>query len=249
VAVINEAMARKYWPGLDPLGRRFRQGGEQRPWVTVVGVVGDVRHNGITGPVKAKFYRPYAQFHLSSGNPTRFMNLVIKASGDPLAHAVPVRAALKGLDPDVPVSNVRTMEEVVQASIAAPRFAGRLLVLFAALALTLAAVGVYGILSYTVSERAPEIGVRMALGARPGDVMKVVLTEALALAAAGVGTGALLALALTRLMRGLLYEVGPADPVSFATAALVLPTVALLAAWLPARRAAHVEPATVLRSE
>ena len=249
VAVINEAMARRYWPGQDPVGRRFRQGGENRPWVTVVGIVGDVRHNGITGPVKAKFYRPHGQFHLSSGNPPRLLNLVVQAEGDPLALTASVRGVVEHLDPDVPVANVRTMEEVVQGSIGAPRFAGRLLVLFAALALTLAAVGVYGVLSYTVSERAPEIGVRMALGARPRDVMRVVLTEAGTLAGAGVGIGVLLALALTRVMQGLLYEVGPADPASFAVAALVLPAVALFAAWLPARRAALVEPATVLRSE
>ncbi len=248
VAVINSAMARRFWPDLDPIGRRFRQGSPERPWITVVGVVGDVRHNGLTGVVKPKFYRPAAQFHLSSGNPPRNMNLVVKAtSADPLALAAPVRGILTRLDPGVPLANPRTMTDVVAASKSTPRFAGHLLGLFATLALALAAVGVYGVLSYAVSERTPEIGVRMALGARPGVVQRLVVAEGAARVGAGVAIGGLLAFGLARLMASLLYGVPARDPGTFAVVATLLAMVGLLATWLPARRAARVDPMAALR--
>jgi putative ABC transport system permease protein len=250
VAVINAAMARKYWPDQDPIGRRFRMGGRQdRPWISVVGVVGDVRHNGITGVVKPKFYRPHAQFHRVTGLAPRGMTLVVKAEGEPLRLVAPIRAALARLDPSVPIANVRTMEEVVKTSKAAPRLAGGLLALFAGIALALAAVGVYGVLSYAVTERTSEIGVRMALGAEAGQVLSMVLLDGLRLALSGVGLGVLLALALTRLMRSLLHEVSPADPVTFAIVAGLLTLVASAASFLPARRATRVDPATALRCE
>jgi predicted permease len=250
VAAVNEAMARRFWPGQDPLGRRFRQGTMPgRPWITVVGVVADVRHNGMTGIVKPKFYRPQPQFYGTTGNPTRNMNLVVKAGGDPLALAAPIRDVVRRLAPEVAVANVRSMDEVVRSSIAAPRLTGSLLVLFASLALALAAVGVYGVLSYGVSERSAEIGVRMALGARPRDVHRLVLGEAAALAGAGIGGGLFAAFALARLMRSLLHEVGPADPLTFGAVAVVLGGTALLAAFVPAHRAARLAPAAALRRE
>jgi len=246
VAVVNESMARRFWPAESPLGRRFRDGDR---WVSVVGVVADERHNGIAGLVKPKFYRPQAQFHLSSGNPSRNMNLVLRSDGDPLALAPAVRALVRSLAPEVAVANVRTMDDVVAGSIAAPRLTGALLAVFTGLALALAAVGVYGVLSYAVSERSGEIGVRMALGARPLDVQRLVLREAAALAGVGITTGLLGALALARLMRSLLHEVSPADPATFVVVGAVLAGVALLAAFLPARRAARLEPAAVLRDQ
>ena len=249
VAVINEAMARHAWPGQEPLGRRFRMGSEGRPWITVVGVVADVRHNGLTGVVKPKFYRPMDQYPVSTGYPLRNVHLVARTASDPLALVPSLRAALRRIAPGVPLAGVRAMEEVVAGSIAAPRFAGSLLALFGTLALGLAAVGIYGVLSYTVNERAAEIGVRMVLGARPGEVALRVVGEALALAAAGVGAGVALALLLTRLMRSLLHEVAPGDPLTLAAAALALLAVALVASWRPARRAATLDPAVALRHE
>lgn len=250
VAVVNEAMARSFWPGQAAIGRRFRMGSKDRPWLSVVGVVGDVRHNGLTGIVKPKFYRPAAQFHLSSGNPPLNMNLVVKTSlADPLALAAPIRGILRRLDPGVPMAAARSMQDVVLASKATPRFAGNLLGLFAGLALALAAVGVYGVLSYAVSERTPEIGVRMALGAQPGLVQRLVIAQGGARVGLGLLCGALMALALSRLMGSLLYGVPSSDPVTFSAVAAVLLAVGLLATWLPSLRAARVDPMTALRHE
>jgi putative ABC transport system permease protein len=250
VAVVNEAMARRFWPGQDPIGRRFRMGSPERPWLTVVGIVGDVRHNGLTGTVKPKFYRPAAQFHLSSGNPPRNMNLVVRtSSADPMTLAEPIRRVLQRLDPGVPMAAARTMQDVVRASQATPRFAGSLLAVFAGLALALAAVGVYGVLSYAVSERTPEIGVRIALGAWPGLVLRLVIAQGVARVGLGLACGALLALALARLMRSLLYGVPASDPLTFAAVGTILLGVGLLAAWWPAMRAAGVDPMAALRHE
>jgi predicted permease len=251
VAVVNEAMARTFWPGRDALGGRFRMGSlsRNRPMLTVVGVVGDVRHQGLTASVKPKFYRPVQQLHLSSGQPARDMNLVVKAGGDPAALVAAVRAIVAHLDPAVPVANVRTMEDVVASSVAAPRFAGVLLAAFAGLALALAAVGVYGVLSYVATERRPEIGVRLALGATARHIRRALLGEGARLLAAGALLGVLLALALTRLMRSLLHGVEPTDPLALAGAAGGLVLVGLLAAWLPAERAARCDPVRALRGD
>ena len=189
VALVNESMARRYWGDQDPVGRRFRIGSMQRPWVTVVGIVGDVRHNGITGIVKAKFYRPHAQFHRSRGSATRDMALVLKTDGDPLALAGGVVSVVRRLDPEVPVSRVRTMTEVVDSSIASSRLASLVLSLFAGVAFVLCAVGVYGVLAYGVAERRQEIAVRLALGARPSHVSGLVLGEGLAAVGAGLVAG------------------------------------------------------------
>jgi predicted permease len=249
VSLINKTMAQHFWPGQDPIGRRFRIGDTARPWVTVVGVVGDVLQNGITARVKPTFFRPYRQFFRSSGSASRDMNLVVKTSGEPLVLAEPLRGVLRGVDPRLPLANLRTLDDVVATTVATPRFARGLLGSFALLALLLAASGVFGVLSYSVSERTSELGVRVALGAEARHLRKLVLGEGALLVGAGVGAGLLLALALTRLMRGLLHEVSPADPLTYGTAALLLAAVGLLAAWLPARRAAHIDPLVALRQE
>jgi putative ABC transport system permease protein len=249
VAVVNEAMARRYWGDQDPVGRRFRIGSAQRPWVAVVGVVGDVRHNGIAGAVKAKFYRPHAQFHRSRGGPTRDMALVLKAEGDPLALAAAVRSVARRIDADVPVSRVRTMNEVVASSIAAPRLAARVLGLFAAVAFALCAVGVYGVLAYGVAERRQEIAVRLALGARPSQVSGLVLAEGLAAVGVGLAGGLLAAAVVSRSLGSLLHEVKPVDPATYAAVALGLSAVALLAGLVPAVRATRTDPANALRQE
>jgi predicted lysophospholipase L1 biosynthesis ABC-type transport system permease subunit len=250
VAVVNQAMARRYWAGQEPVGRRFRIGSPDRPWVTVVGVVGDVRHNGITGVVKAKFYRSYAQFHRSrGGRPTRDLALVVKTDGDPLALAAPIRDVVKRLDPAVPVSRVRTLEAIEYGSIAAPRLASLVLSLFAVLAVLLCAVGVYGVLAMGVAERRQEIGVRMALGARAASVSRLVLGEGLAAVGSGVALGLVAAAFASRLLGGLLHDVRPLDPATYAAVAGALAAVALVAGLVPALRAARTDPAIALRNE
>jgi putative ABC transport system permease protein len=250
VAVINEAMARKYWSGQDPVGRRFRIGPPPRPLVEVVGVVGDVRHNGITGVVKAKFYRPYSQFHRSrGGNPTRDLALVVKADGDPLALAGPIREVVRRLDPAVPVSRVRTLDAVVAGSIVAQRLASLVLALFAVLAVVLCAVGVYGVLAMGVAERRQEIGVRLALGARAANVSGLVLAEGLAAVGCGLAIGLVAAAVLSRFLVTLLQDVRPLDPVSYLLVALGLAAVAVVAGLVPAMRAARTDPAIALRNQ
>ena len=249
VAVVNEAMARKYWSGQDPVGQRFRIGPPSRPSVTVVGVVGDVRHNGITGIVKPKFYRPHAQFHRSRGGPTRDMALVVKTDGDPLALAGPIRDVVRRLDPAVPVSRVRTLDAVVASSIVAPRLASLVLGLFAVLAVLLCAVGVYGVLAMGVAERRQEIGVRLALGAQAASVGRLVLGEGLVAVGCGLAIGLVAAALLSRFLVTLLSGVRPLDPGSYLLVAVALAAVALVSGLVPALRAARTDPAIALRSQ
>ncbi|MFI4943746.1 MAG: ABC transporter permease [Burkholderiales bacterium] len=249
VAVVNEAMARKYWSGQDAVGQRFRIGPPSRPSVTVVGVVGDVRHNGITGIVKPKFYRPHAQFHRSrGGTPTRDMALVVKTDGDPLALAGPIRDVVRRLDPAVPVSRVRTLDAVVASSIVAPRLASLVLGLFAVLAVLLCAVGVYGVLAMGVAERRQEIGVRLALGAPAASVGRLVLGEGLVAVGCGLAIGLVAAAMLSRFLVALLSGVRPLDPGSYLLVAVALAAVAVVSGLVPALRAARTDPAIALRS-
>jgi putative ABC transport system permease protein len=251
VAVVNETMARTYWPGRDPIGQRIRlgRGAVNRPWVTVVGVVADERHNGITAAVKEKFYRPHSQFHRSTGNAVRGMTLVVRGPGDVTRLTGSVRAVLREMDPSLPLAGVRTMDEVVNAAMVTPRATGGVLVLFAVLAIALAAIGIYGVLTYLVSERRREIGVRVAMGATAGQVIRLVLGHGLGLAVVGLALGLVLAAALTRVMAGQLHDVTPLDPLTFAVVPLVLLGVAAASGYLPARRATRVDPVVALRSE
>ena len=255
VALINEAMAKKYFAGREPIGARFKHGGgadismNPNPWIAVVGVVADVRHNGITGAVKPKFYRPLAQWHLRAANAStsRNMTLVVRSSGSPLALAGPIRAEVQRMDSEVPVAAVRTMEDVVSASIATPRLTGWLLGFFAGLALLLAAIGIYSVLSYVVSQRRREIGIRVAMGASSTDVAGLVWKSGIALTAVGAVAGMVIAALGTRAISSLLHEVKPLDPLTFVAAPATLLVVASFAALVPALRATRVDPVKALR--
>jgi putative ABC transport system permease protein len=242
VAVIDEQMAGAYWPGADPLHKRFSLSQPPR-WITVIGVVRNVRHSGLRIEPRPQLYLPLAQ------SPRSEMSLVVRAQGDPENLFNGVRRAVYATDPDQPIARLDTMERVVAASVAGQRFNMALLGAFAALALALAAVGIYGVTAYSVSQRTREMGLRMALGARPGALQRMVLKEAGLLAGVGLAAGLALALMATRLMASLLFGVPPTDPATFAAVALTLGAVALAAAWLPGRRATRVDPMVALRAE
>ena len=248
VAVVNETLAKTYFKDGEAVGGRIRVGRQQNPWVSVVGIVADERHNGVTGIVKEKFYIPHSQWHVATGgNLVRNVFVVVRASGDPRSLAAPIRAEVRQLDPTLPVANVRTMNEVVNTALATPRLTGFLLGAFAVIALTLAAVGIYGVLAYLVSQRTAEIGIRLAIGADRSQVLRMILRQGLTLAAIGVLGGMAAAFALTRLMAGLLYQVRASDPFTFTVVPLVLLVVALVASYLPALRATRVSPVIALR--
>jgi putative ABC transport system permease protein len=249
VALVNETMAKKYWADGNPIGRRIRMGSPTRPWITVVGIVADQQHNGLGAAVKEKFYRPHAQFSQVTGFAPRGMTLVVKTSGEPLQALPAIRHALADVDRSVPIAAPRPMSDVVSGAIAAPRFTGWLLGLFAVTALTLAAIGIYGVLSYLVSQRTREIGIRVAVGAGPGEVLRLVVSRGLALALAGVVIGVVVAFAASRVMETLLFGVEPRDPMTFIGVPVVLTLVALAASVVPAIRAARVDPIVALRTE
>jgi predicted permease len=248
VVVVNETLARRFWPGRDPVGERVYVDHE---WREVVGVAGDVRETGLDQPPRPTVYVPAPQVSDGMGVMTSrwFLTSWIVRTSGPVDVAPAMRAALREADPSLPVANVRTMGEVISGSITSHRFILTLMSVFAALALVLTAVGLYGVLSYQVSQRTHEIGIRLALGARPRDVMRLVVVRGMALALAGIGVGLAGALLLTRLMTGLLYGVSAADPLTYAGIALLLVGVALLACLVPARRATKVDPVVALRYE
>jgi putative ABC transport system permease protein len=250
VALVNEEMVRRYWNGRDPIGGRLRVGGsDERPWVTVVGVVADVKHNGITGVVKEKFYVPHTQWHKSLGNPIRGMTLVIRTDIDPARLTSQVRQTIKTMDPNLPIADVRTMNDVVGATLSTPRFTGVLLTAFAVLALTLSAIGIYGVLSYLVSRRTREIGIRVAIGARRADVIRLIMRSGLLLALTGVLVGLGLAAWTAQFLRGLLHGVSALDPATFGVVAVVLTIVATIASLVPALGAMRVDPVIALKAE
>ncbi|HWS54265.1 MAG TPA: ABC transporter permease [Pyrinomonadaceae bacterium] len=249
VAVVNETMAARYWPGDSVLGKRFKVGAleDPAPWLTVVGVVEDVRQMGADAPVKPEMYVPHRQAAAFPHFAPR--DLVVRATVPPAGLVPAVRGAVREVDPQQPLAAVRTLDEVLGRETAQRRTGMVLLTAFAGLALLLAALGIYGVLSYFVVQHTPEIGVRMALGARAADVLRLVVGKGMALALAGVGLGLAGAFALTRLMESLLYGVSPTDPLTFGALALLLTLVALLACLVPARRATRVDPIEALRHE
>jgi putative ABC transport system permease protein len=248
VAVISESMAKQYFPGEDPIGRSLAMGvgtpGDATR--TIVGIAGDVRQFDLDGEPRPGIYVPYAQEAAYWLAPR---DLAIRAQSDPLALAASVRQAIRSIDSDQTVSNVRTMEQVLSEAVAGRRFSMLLLGAFAGVALLLAALGTYGVIAHSVARRTQEIGIRIALGARPNDVLRLVLGHGARLAIAGAVFGVLGALALTRLMGSLLFGVSPTDPMTFFVTALALPAVAVLASFIPARRATRVDPMIALRCE
>jgi putative ABC transport system permease protein len=241
VAIISETMARNaFAPGVDPIGKRVNIGGQG--WRTIVGVAGDARTIDLKD-ARWNVYVPYRQF----AHPVSYV--AIRAASDPAALIAAVRREVAALDPEQAVMSVMTMEQRVSTSLARPRFNALLMNLLSALAAALAAVGIYGVISYSVTQRTREIGVRMALGAKRGDVLRLVIGQGVGLAGAGVAIGLSASLALTRLMQGLLYGVSATDLLTFASASLLLGAVAVAACWLPARRAMKVDPMVALREE
>lgn len=249
VAIVNETMARLYWPGEEVVGKQFKVGGpdSETPWLTVVGVAADVRQMGLDAPVKAEMYLPFEQATYQPWFAPR--DLVVRTAGDPMGLVAAVRDVIRSVDPDQPLSNVRTMDEVLGEEVAPRRLSMLLLTGFAALALLLASIGIYGVLGYFVAQHTQEIGVRLALGARPGDVIRLVLRKAMGLTGLGILIGLICALALTRLMQSMLFGVSAADPTTLFLIPLILAATAFLAAYLPARRAARVDPIAALRFE
>jgi putative ABC transport system permease protein len=246
VAVINKTMAEDLWGGTDPIGKRIKFPGSEKnpqPWRTIVGVVNDVSQYGLDKKPPMQIYLPHSQY------PTAFNSLVVKTDADPKALLSSVRNEVLAVDQEQAVSNIRTLEELLSKSLSLRRFIMILLLAFAMLALLLAAVGIYGVMSYTVAQRTQEIGIRMALGARTLDVLKLVVGQSVKVAILGVAIGLLAAAALTVLLESLLFGVGAHDTLTFSFVTLLLLGVALLACFVPARRAAKTDPILALRYE
>jgi putative ABC transport system permease protein len=246
VALVNEAFQKAYLQGEDPVGKRFKLGraaDANAPWLTIVGVVGDQKRNGIDKPVAPAVWGPVSQIT----PPT--LSFVLRGSGSPGALVACARSVLQAAYKDLNLLDVATLDELVQGSIGDQRFRSSLLSAFASVALLLSAIGVYGVLAFSVVQRSAEIGIRMALGAQRGDVLRLVLRQGLKPAIIGLVFGLAGALASSRVMRGLLYGIGPNDPVTFVSVMALLLIVATLACWLPARRASKVDPMNALRSE
>jgi predicted permease len=249
VAIVNEQAVKSYWPN-GAIGRRFRFGSASEPqdsvrdpWITIVGVVGNMRRTGVDHAVRDEAFFPIAQ-----GGSNRQL-LVVRTQRDPLSFVPDVRRVVQDIDPAQPVSNVQTMDQMLSGLVAQRRFSMTLLSVFAGLALTLALIGAYGVTSYLVSQRTREIGIRMALGAESSRVSRSVVREGMRVAGAGVLVGVVITLLTTRLASGLLYGVSPRDPLTLTAVVVTLLAVSAVANYLPARRAARVDPLTALRQD
>jgi putative ABC transport system permease protein len=248
VAVVNKSLARHYWPNSDPIGARIKKGGPNSPfsWLTIVGIADDVRLGGPANPANIELYFPSGQAQDLPISPSDF---AVRAAIDPLALAAAVQREVWSLDKEQPVTSVRTMDEVLVESTSRNRFNTLLIGLFAGLALLLSAVGIYGVVSYSVAQRASEIGIRMAVGARPADILRLVFRQIATTMTIGAAIGIAAALALTQYITSILFDIQPHDPATFASAIAVLIAAGLAATLIPARRAIRVDPINVLRSE
>jgi putative ABC transport system permease protein len=250
VAIINETMARRFFPGGSPVGKRFAIDEDGIPAahpLMIIGVAGDVKHGGLEAEIRPGFYLPHAQVDYNVSSVPSY--LVIRTTGDPMHQGMAVRSAIQAVDPNLPLADVRTMEARLDGMVAPRRLRMTLLTVYAVLALLLATVGVYGILVYFVTQHTSEIGIRMALGANPIDILRLVLYRGMGLVLSGIGLGLIISLMVMRLMKSLIFGVSTTDPLTFAGVALLLAGVALLACWLPARRATKVDPMIALRGE
>jgi putative ABC transport system permease protein len=245
VAIIDDTMARTFWPNEDPIGKRIKRGGRQstQPWLTIVGVVRHVRYRTLEEPSRVQLYLPHAQV------PNSGMSLAIKAGLDPRTLSASVQREVMAVDPEQPVWSIRTMDELMATSVARRQLIMTLLSLFAAIALMLAAVGIYGVIAYWVTQRSHEIGIRLAIGASRLDVLKMVLGQSMSVVLAGVAVGLIGGAALMRVMTTLLYDVSATDTATFAGYSAGLILIGLLASYLPARRATRIDPATMLRQQ
>jgi len=252
VAIVDTEFAGRHFHELPPaevIGKRLRLGSES-PWRQIVGVVKHVRHSGLDEEARAEIYRPYTQIDPKwLAEFTRVLDLVVKTKTEPSAFIAPIKGEIQAIDKDQPLANVRTLSALLDGSLAPRRFNMLLLSIFAGTALVLGSVGVYGVMSYMVAERTREIGIRLALGAGPRRVVNLVLRRCLVLTVTGISIGVAAALALTRVMSGLLYDISPTDAATFVAAGLILGVVAVAAAVVPARRATRVDPISALRCE
>ncbi|HLK17476.1 MAG TPA: ABC transporter permease [Bryobacteraceae bacterium] len=245
VALINETMAKKFWPNLDPIGRRF-QHNDSGPWIQIVGIVGDVKQMALNEPPRQEMYFPYWQAEKNWMVPR---DLVIRASADPITLTASVKSTIASIDRDQPISDIKTMDQWLDEEVANRNVQTTLLGGFAALALILACIGIYGVMAYVVTQRTQEIGVRVALGADSSSIFRAVAKQGMTLAGAGIVLGVAASLALSQGLRSLLFDVKPTDPLTYFGAAVVFAVVALLACYIPARRAARVDPLIALRYE
>ncbi len=248
VAVINETLARRLWPSADPLGQQIRFD-PKLPWITIVGVARDVHSAGLAEAPASELYLAHEQLPLAAGGSERTMWIIAKTKVDPMSLASASRAIVKTMDPLLAITGIRPLTEIIDESVADRRLTMVLLAVFGSVALTLAAIGIYGIMSYSVRRRTREIGIRIALGGRPRDVLRLVVGQGMRLTLFGLAVGALAAVLATQLMRKLLYNVSPTDVLTFVLAVLLMAGVAWFASWLPARRAVRTNPTNALRAD
>jgi putative ABC transport system permease protein len=244
VAVVNEALARTAFPGQDPIGKQLTHFGPDNLTLQIIGVVGNVRHVGLEAAPHSEIYQLLGQAQW----PSMFVAIRSRTS-DPTTLTSAAQNAVWSVNKDVPLANVRTMQDLIANSVQRRKFSMLLLTIFAVVAMVLAAIGLYGVMSYSVLQRTHEIGIRMALGARRPEVLALVVKQGMALALVGIAAGAILSLAMARLISGMLFGITPTDPLTFAGVAALLGTVAFLANYLPARRASKVDPMVALRYE